>query len=225
LGGIPSYAADAWALGCVTYQCLSGRPPFLEADDAATRHRIVSFNDDANNNHESSSSPNQVDALFEDKHASAVEASARDMIRALLQRHPTQRPDMQQVAELLFFTEANIDVFSLHRQPPYPLDVGTVAPAPEAQWSRRQYSSIWAPQPVAYDIALPDSDHQYSDDLSRSLGRGGQGATSYSTPIPEGEEGTCFFSATAGVSAVSVGSTPVTRQHKLVLGQITEQQD
>lgn len=27
MGARPSFAADTWALGCVMYQCLSGRPP------------------------------------------------------------------------------------------------------------------------------------------------------------------------------------------------------
>lgn len=188
LGSLPTFVADSWALGCVTYQCLSGRPPFLEGDDESTKQRIVSFGNEL----DVPAVSDPVEALFKETHASSIRVTARDMIRWLLQKQPSNRPTMQQVAEHEFFTEGNVDVFSLYRQAAYPLDVGKVAPAPEAQWSRRQYSSIWAPQPEAYDLSIASAE---TDQKARLTSLNG---TSPTVPIPEGEEGRSFFSATAG---------------------------
>jgi serine/threonine protein kinase len=176
MGSIPTVAADSWALGCLTYQCLSGRPPFLEADDEMTRRRIVNFDIEEQQSSE-------VDRLFEDKLGSGIEPNARELIKSLLQRNPSLRPDMGQVAETDFFRQEGVDVFSLHNEPAFPLDVGSVAPLPDAQWSRRQFSSIWAPQPVAYDISLPDDNPRPFLTVK-----------SNSSPIREGEEASGFFS-------------------------------
>lgn len=43
LGNVPTIPADSWALGCVLYQCLSGRPPLLEDTDTLTAQKIVTF--------------------------------------------------------------------------------------------------------------------------------------------------------------------------------------
>jgi serine/threonine protein kinase len=178
MGSFPTTTADSWAFGCVLYQCLTGRPPLLEADEDSTRNRIVSFD-----MHESR---NAVDRLFQDTHASAIRSDARDLIKSLLERDPSKRPGMHQIAQHDFFTKADVDVFNLHRQPAYPLDVGDVSPSPDAQWARRQFSSIWAPQPVAYNISLPDEDATFA-----------YYEMSLSGPIPEGEEASGFFSTGA----------------------------
>lgn len=173
LGQIPTTAADAWALGCVMYQCLSGRPPLLDNDDHATKHKIVTFHmEDVRDNVATS------DPLFCDAHSSDITPEARQLIRKLLSRE--NRPSMTQVAEDAFFS--GTDIFALHRQPAIPLYVGVVAPVEDAQWARRQYSSIWAPQPKAYDISIPQPMH-----LANPL-------MSSKAPIPEGEEANTFFS-------------------------------
>jgi hypothetical protein len=41
----------------------------------------------------------------------------------------------------------------LYKEAPVTLDVGLCTPQPNAQWSRRQMSSIWAPQPKSYDLS------------------------------------------------------------------------
>lgn len=176
MGGIPTAAADSWALGCVIYQCLSGRPPILEADESMTRNRIVSFE-------VASGGRNDDEAkLFGDSHGSAIESKARKLIIQLLNRHATERPSMQQVAQEDFFAGSGTNVFTLHSQPAHPLDIGDVTPVADAQWTRRQFSSIWAPQPQAYDISLQSPDRPQNH---------GDGSI---TPIPEGQEGTAFFS-------------------------------
>ncbi|CAB9506134.1 IPL1-related protein kinase 2 [Seminavis robusta] len=153
MGAIPTPAADSWALGCVLYQCLSGRPPILEADEAMTRNRIVTFEASGGDASMGMSTVDN-DPLFgkDQKHAADITEPAKALIRSLLERVSVQRPSMQQAAQHEFFDGQN--VLQLYQKPAYPLDVGGVAPAPpEAQWSRRQFSSIWAPQPHAYDIS------------------------------------------------------------------------
>ena len=177
MGAFPTPAADSWALGCVLYQCLSGRPPILEADETLTKNRIVSF--------DVKDSRNKDDAiLFSGSHASSINTDARNLITRLLNRNSNERPSMSQVAEHDFFLQAGTDVFALYRQAAHPLDVGDVSPVADAQWSRRQFSSIWAPQPQAYEISIQMEDERKNS--SRGVGPAG--------PILEGEEATFFFS-------------------------------
>ncbi len=172
LGAFPTPASDMWALGCVIYQCLTGRPPLLDDDEELTRQKIVSFD------HQSSG---QHDPLFGEDYAKDVEEDAKALIRKLLTRDSRQRPTTGQAADDAFFRGKNI--FTLYREAAHPLDVGTVAPDVDAKWGRRQLSSIWAPQPQAYDISAT-TEHEPGTDSS----------VDYSTPIPEGEEKTAFFS-------------------------------
>jgi serine/threonine protein kinase len=185
MGAFPTPAADSWALGCVIYQCLSGRPPILEADESLTRNRIVAFNVDEGGKYDDEAH------LFGDSHSARIEPSARKLIIQLLKRHAIERPSMQQVALEDFFTAAGTDVFTLYQQPAPPLDVGDVTPVADAQWTRRQFSSIWAPQPQAYDISVKPSDRQLNQ-------------SGYSrVPIPEGLEATSFFSKSTNPLALN----------------------
>jgi serine/threonine protein kinase len=178
LGESPTAAADSWALGCVMYQCLSGRPPLLDNDDHATRQKIVTFHLDESHKQQQEAEEDS-DPLFRGAHASDIAPIARQLIRKLLSPRD-ERPNMMQVSEDPFFEGTN--VFHLHRQPAVPLDVGTVAPVEDATWTRRQYSSIWAPQPKAYDISVPEPMHLSNPMLASKA------------PIPEGDEANVFFS-------------------------------
>jgi serine/threonine protein kinase len=170
---VPTTSSDSWALGCVLYQCLSGRPPLIEQDDEQTRQRIVSFGD---------SGQERSVHLFSGKHTEGISAKARALIGRLLHRDAFSRPTMAQIAEDPFFDGVNCS--TLHREEAPTLDVGSVAPAVEdSRWSRRQFSSIWAPQPKAYDLSV-----------ASGAGATPVGMTATSSgPITEGEEANAFF--------------------------------
>lgn len=162
LGAFPTAAADVWALGCVFFQCISGRPPILEDTDDLTAQRIVTF--DLNSGEE---------GFFGESDASTFQDDAKALIQRMLHRDVACRPDILQIAEAEFFS--GVDVFNLHKNPAHPLDVGSIAPASDAKWSRRQFSSIWAPQPHAYQIGA----------TSNTPSKAG---ASRSEPLSEGDE-------------------------------------
>ena len=126
IGGFPTAAADVWALGCVLFQCISGRPPILEDTDDLTAQKIVTFdlNSDKHN-------------FFGDCGESTFRTDAKALIQRMLHRDVSRRPDIIQIADDTFFD--GMDIFSLHKHPAHPLDVGSIAPTSDAKWSRRQF--------------------------------------------------------------------------------------
>ncbi|CAJ1959050.1 unnamed protein product [Cylindrotheca closterium] len=186
MGGFPTPSADSWALGCVIYQCLSGRPPVVENDESATRNRIVSFSVEEEGN-------DQESRLFSESYALEISSDARALIMDLLHKNDGERPSMMKVAQHEFFTKYGTDVFGLYRQPAPQLDVGNVAPQEDAKWARRQFSSIWAPQPQAYDVSLNSAGMKKR--FRFALGSG---------IIDEGDEATAFFSAAKTSAAAGV---------------------
>ena len=126
IGGYPTTAADVWALGCVLFQCISGRPPILEETDELTAQRIVTFDLSAEEHN-----------FFGEYNASTFRDNAKALIQKMLDRDGARRPCILEISEDNFFDGK--DIFSLHRRPAHPLDVGSIAPKSDAKWSRRQF--------------------------------------------------------------------------------------
>lgn len=141
-GGAPGIAADAWALGCVLFLCLSARPPIFAETDELTISRVVRFSTNTGGSLESGADHPTLPPAISD--------SPRLLVRALMEPDPTMRLGVEHAAKHEFFVQEGVDVFSLHRRKPVQLAQGTVAPAPNAAWSRRQNSMIWAPMPQEY---------------------------------------------------------------------------
>ena len=177
LGGYPSFSTDSWALGCVLYQCLAGRPPLLGENDLSTKQRIVSFAGEETNSGGMGDDLFSVDGIDDRK---VFSNHSKSLIKQLLSLNPRDRPSMSMVSEHSFFD--GVDVFTLYKQSSCRLDAGRIAPKPDAAWTRRQFSSIWAPQPQAYNISSG-----VGDDTKGSNGKQSTGA------IPEGNECQGFF--------------------------------
>lgn len=142
-GGVLTFGADAWALGCVTFLCLAGRPPIFAETDEAIMARVVRFSPSGVN------STGEGDEVLKGFPAELSKDPA-SFVRALMQPDPQLRLSVEHAAKHAFLTRGDVDVFSLHQRKPVELAQGTVAPVPNAAWSRRQNSMIWAPMPQEY---------------------------------------------------------------------------
>lgn len=77
-----SFEVDTWALGCLAYALLVGRPPFETKDVQSTYKRIRGG-----------------EYAFPQAAAARLSAEAKDLVRWTLQADPSKRPTMQQVLE------------------------------------------------------------------------------------------------------------------------------
>ena len=87
VGGYPTAAADVWALGCVLFQCISGRPPILEDNDDLTALRIVTFH--------LNSDPQD---FFGECDPSTFCDDTKSLIQRMLNREVNERPSIPQIA-------------------------------------------------------------------------------------------------------------------------------
>eukprot|EP00927_Polykrikos_kofoidii_P043217 TRINITY_DN37277_c0_g1_i1.p1 TRINITY_DN37277_c0_g1~~TRINITY_DN37277_c0_g1_i1.p1 ORF type:complete len:1069 (-),score=233.90 TRINITY_DN37277_c0_g1_i1:64-3270(-) len=142
-GSVPTQAADAWALGCVVYQMLSGRPPIwaeseLEED---LRSRIVSFRLD-----------NRLHDLPE---------KARGLVTALMEADAEKRRPVSETTSDPWFE--GLDILTLYRKPRGPdlpatstaAAIAAAEGATDERWQKRQHSKIWNILPSAQDFMPP----------------------------------------------------------------------
>lgn len=134
-GGSASPASDAWALGCVIYFCLAGRPPVWAETQTQILAQIVSFD------HHERTFPKDF----------PVEAQA--LVKQLLDPNPATRlgggPEgLDVLKNHPFFSGLDVPRLYLSRAPK--LEAGTVAPQADAAWTKRQNSIMWTPKPIKY---------------------------------------------------------------------------
>lgn len=169
-GGVPSLLSDSWALGCLVYHCLSGRPPVTANTDEETKEGVVRF------------SISQGTSALSHLPASTSPA-ASSLVTSLLMPDANLRLPISAVGSHPFFTDHSVDVHGRYKMPPAPLLAGAVGPAPEAAaWTRRQNSMIWAPMPQEYSLETPH--HELSIILETPL-EAGAGFVAVLRPIDE----------------------------------------
>ena len=126
----PTYLSDAWALGCLLYNCMAGRPPVVADTDTEAMAAVVRFAESEN-----------VLSLPE-----TSSKSVGDLMLSLMNRDVNMRLSVYGAAHHSFFVDANLDPYQCYKMKPVEFKMGGVLPAPKtAAWTRRQNSMIWAP--------------------------------------------------------------------------------
>lgn len=137
-GAAPSPVSDAWALGCVLYQLLAGRPPIWAESEPEIMSRIVSFE--------------SAERTFPPD----FPAEAKDLVTKLMETDPAKRlgageRGILEVADHPFLASLG-GVSTLFKQTPPEMEHGSARPQVDAAWSRRQNSILWTPSPHKYDV-------------------------------------------------------------------------
>ena len=133
-------SADIWALGCVLFQCMTGRIP-VNIQEKVDNHVAISFNND-----------NDIVLHGHVIRSSLIpEGHCHDLLNALLALNPSERISITQVLSHAFL-KGEIEVLKAENNI---MKTSLKGSGDEGAWARRQYSSIWAPlDPGNGNIAL-----------------------------------------------------------------------
>lgn len=85
-------AIDLWAMGCITYQMLLGRPPFQGDNEYHTYNIILNFDDDEFfTNHEKASNPLGLNSQEQELYKTYKQTDLFAFTKALLRVNPSER--------------------------------------------------------------------------------------------------------------------------------------
>lgn len=159
---MPGWKSDSWALGCVLFFCLVGRPKYFGSTFEEVLQQIKAEFDDMNEN-----SHNQVSVHFDsvtddsDEILSGLSMSTSQLLGDLLAYDPSTRISIPDVCRHPFFNttgdNSEVDPLNFHLQDPLKLprsNAGQIgaSSAEDKAWTRRQCSMVWSPMPKAYDF-------------------------------------------------------------------------
>ena len=142
LGSPPSSASDFWALGCVLFFCLAGRPPVCAETQDEIMSGVLAFS-----------------ANIEDTFPVGFDDEAARLVSALLDQDPASRLGLEEIAAHAFFNslapsdDGDFDVDTLVSMRAPRASAGVVAIArsstssPSPSWAQRQNSILWAAAP------------------------------------------------------------------------------
>jgi len=168
LGGHPSEASDAWALGCVLSLCLTGSLPMWSTDSEALMQRIAAWTGDTSALFRSSSVPPEavawVTGLLDPSPSSRLGGVPRGGMRSC-GTHVWLATSLPCACEQLFSVQP----------PDWPQPVHSAAASGAASMAvlPRQNSVLYS--------------RRYGGAGGISLGRGGGGRVQFSGPIPQTE--------------------------------------
>lgn len=166
---------DSWSLGCVLYFGWKGKPRFFGEEVQVIIEQMAIWFDEV------SASPERAVHFIGSELSSAADLedkSCEALIRMLLTREREQRlpitavldhsyltcgllPEYATIHSALTGSGSQLPVYdprSLHKRtaPIWP-EVNASGPGGgDARWARRQFSTLWAPMPAAYEMQVDD---------------------------------------------------------------------
>ena len=175
---VPGWGCDSWALGCVLYFCLVGRPKYFGTTFQEVLRQIKVENGEGVTNdngcHSVQFDMNDPSLLLESEEImSSLSSNTKNLMMCLMEIDPRSRLSVTDACTHPFFTEAphvtlkdgseggGIDPTCLHMEDPLKLpqreggeyDASNVE---DKAWARRQCSMVWSPMPQTYDFKNDD---------------------------------------------------------------------